>query len=308
MSLRAGTQQLAVVAGPFAVDELRLSSPAPRPSSGDLDSGRVLDNGTSGPGSYDHVLVHVSRPSWLVLGEGYNRGWRAWCDGRSLGSPAPIDGYANGWPVGVGCRHVRFAFTPNRLAEIGYVVSGIAGLVCLALFVAGVWRARRRRREVGGPAEGAAGSSALSARHAVSGPAAGAAGRPALPMRDVDPRWPPARALLVALPAAVAFGFVFGVIPGVVSVPGIVLVLWRGVGARALTLSAGGLLGVLVPVLYLARPGDEHGGNHFAYAIDHLAAHYVGVAAVGLLAAALWRTLAAVRVSIRGVAAARDRS
>jgi arabinofuranan 3-O-arabinosyltransferase len=292
ISLRAGTQQLAVVPGPFALDELRLSSPAPRRSFADLNSGRVLDGGTSGPGSYDHVLVRVSRPSWLVLGEGYNRGWRAWCDGRSLGAPAPIDGYANGWPVGVGCRHVRFAFEPNRLAEIGYVVSGIVGLGCLALLVAGAWRARRRRRAVAGPAAGAAGPPALPAGRTVTGPAAAGAGPPALPVRDVDPHWPPARALLVALPAAVAFGFVFGVIPGVVSVPATALLLWQGIGARALTLSAAGLLGVVVPVLYLAHPGDQHGGNHFAYAMEHLAAHYVGVAALGLLTAALWRTLA----------------
>ena len=238
MALGAGTQELAVAQGPFAVDELRLSSAAPKPPAVALPTGRVLDSGTSGHGSYDHVLVDVRGPSWLVLGEGYDRGWRAWCNGRSLGAPLPVDGYANGWPVGAGCRQVRFAFAPNRIAEIGYVVSGLAGLLCVALLVV---VARRRRRGRGAPAERAAGP-------------------PALPDREVEPRWHPARALLVALLAGAAFGFVFGVLPGLVAVPVIALVLWRGIGARALTLSAGGLLGVIVPILYLADPGDERGG------------------------------------------------
>ena len=45
-----------------------------------------------------------------------------------------------------------------------------------------------------------------------------------------------------------------------------------------------------MPILYLVHPGDEQGGNHFGYAMAHLAAHYVGVAALGLLMVALWRS------------------
>jgi hypothetical protein len=290
VALRAGTQLLAVAPGPFAVDELRLSSPAPDPPAVAPSTGRVLDSGTSGHGSYDHVLVAVSRPSWLVLGEGYDRGWRAWCNGRPLGAPSPIDGYANGWRVGPGCRQVRFDFTPNRLAAIGYVVSGLAGLVCVALLVLVAWRRRRRGRgeAVARTPVGAATQSALPAPSALSA-------LPALPDSEPVPRWPPGRAMLMALVAGAAFGFAFGVVPGLISVPAIALVLWRGIGARALTLCAGGLLGVLVPILYLAHPGDERGGNHFGYALSHLGAHYVGVAALGLLMAALWRALRAAR-------------
>ena len=70
-------------------------------------------------------------------------------------------------------------------------------------------------------------------------------------------------------------------------------VLWRGVGARRLTMAAAVLLGVLVPLAYVLHPGSSAGGNHFGYAHDHLAAHYLAVAAIGLLIGALWRTLAA---------------
>ncbi len=101
---------------------------------------------------------------------------------------------------------------------------------------------------------------------------------------------PADRALTAALPAAFVFGFVFGVVPGVVSVPVIALVLWRGIGGRRLTIAAAALLGIVVPILYLVHPGNERGGNHFGYAMGHLGAHYVAVAALGLLMLALWRS------------------
>jgi arabinofuranan 3-O-arabinosyltransferase len=255
-----------------------LISAAPDPTRPVSGTGRVLDSGTAGRGSYRHVLVSVHAPSWLVLGEGYDRGWRASCNGRSLGAPVPIDGYANGWAVSAGCRTVSFTFAPDRLAEGGYVVSGVAGLVCVLMLVVGGWRARRRRR--GGP------------------PRAVSATRPWLPGHDRPPApWSPVRALVWSLVAGAIFAFTFGLVPGAVAVPVLAFMLWRGVGPRTLTLVAGGLLAVVVPVLYLAHPGDERGGDHFGYASAHLAAHYVGVAALGLLAVALWRSL---RVAPRG--------
>jgi hypothetical protein len=284
VALGAGQQLLAVSPGAFAVDELRLESPAPAagaaPAGGVADRSAVLDSGVAGRGSYDDVRVRIAAPSWLVLGEGYNRGWEAFCGGHSLGAPTPIDGYANGWPVGSHCRDVRFAFAPNRLAELGYVASGVGGIVCVLLIAVALWRPRprprprrrRRRCRAGAPPSPLA-------------PPAGVV--------DDDPpgRRPAARALRAAVPAALVFGFVFGIIPGVVAAPAIFLVAWRGIGARALTLAAAGLLAVVVPVLYLIHTGGEAGGNHFGYAMAHLGAHYVGVAALGLLAAALWRSL-----------------
>lgn len=232
----------------------------------------MVDSGTRGRGSYDHIRVAISGPSWLVLGEGYNRGWRAWCDGHGLGSPTPIDGYANGWRIGPGCERVHFAFAPNSTAEIGYLVSGVAGLMCVVLLCGGLWVRTRRPATAGSPAAEADEPAPFATPRADSG-------------------FSPAPALLVAVAAGAAFGFVFGLRAGVLSVPAIALILWRGIGARALTLTAGALLGIVVPVLYLVHTGPASGGNHYSYAMAHLAAQWVGVASLGLLIGALWRTL-----------------
>jgi arabinofuranan 3-O-arabinosyltransferase len=273
VTLSSGTQLLVVSPGPFAVDYLRLSSPAARAPLVTGSSGHVVAAGTAGHGSYEHVRVSVSRPSWLVLGEGYNRGWQAFCDGRSLGTPTPVDGYANGWRVAPGCKQVRFSFAPNRVAKLAYLVSGIAGLLCLlALIGSRQWRAESRRTAARDERE----------PHV-------------FPARPAGAPWPVGAALAAALAAGLVFGFVFGIAVGVASIPVTAFVLWRGVGARRLTMAAAVLLGVLVPLAYVLHPGSSAGGNHFGYAHDHLVAHYLAVAAIGLLIGALWRTLAASR-------------
>jgi len=298
-TLPAGTGTLAVAPGALAVDALRLSSPAPAPvavaagagSSGGVavsgatgaggsggpagPTGRVTAVGTAAHGAYNGIRVAVTAPSWLVLGEGLNRGWQAFCDGSALGAPVPIDGYANGWRIGPSCHTVRFAFAPNQLAKLGYLISGLAGLVCLLILIL----SRRRRPP-----------SRVRSRAPQFTPAARP---PDQRGAGVTPREPaplrPVAALRAALLPALVFGFVFGIWPGVVSLPVLALILWRGVGAVRLTLIAAALLGIVVPVLYLAHPAQAAGGNQYGYAMAHLTAHYVGTAAFGLLLVAAWR-------------------
>ena len=270
VALTAGSQQLTVAPGPFAVDALALTSAAPGPAPATPAAGAVLAAGTAGRGSYDGVRVVVKHPAWLVLGEGYNRGWQAWCDGRALGAPVPLDGYANGWPVPPGCRSVHLAFAPNRLALVGYVVSAVVVLGCLLALIAIGWR-RRRLAEPSAPA-------------AVAPPASH--GRPANGLQPLSPG-----RLVTVVFAAIAFGFVFGIVAGLGAFVTVVVILWRGIGAATLAITAGLLLGTVVPVLYLIEPGDQRAGNHYGYATQHLDAHWVGVAAVGLLMLALWRAL-----------------
>jgi hypothetical protein len=232
----------------------------PRP----VPVGRVLDAGAPGRGERAGIRLDVDEPAWLAVGEGYNEGWRATCDGRDLGEPVPLQGYATAWRVEPGCRTVDVAWAPNRWLPPAYIVSLLACLALLAL-------ALRRRRASEAP------------RVARLGP---------LPDVPAAP-WPLRRALLAGLAAGVVLGFVFAIRAGIVIAPAVALLLWRGVGARALALAAGALLAVVVPVLYLAIGPRNPGGYNTNYAVELIAAHWVGVGAVVLVGLALWRTVRA---------------
>ncbi|MGH9096654.1 MAG: hypothetical protein ACRDWB_04455, partial [Acidimicrobiales bacterium] len=93
-------------------------------------------------------------PFELVMGQSLNAGWVATVNGRSLGSPALIDGFANGWridPAGLGTIPsggmvtVQLRWAPQGRVDIGLLVSLLAILVCLVLaFLPGVRRRRAR--------------------------------------------------------------------------------------------------------------------------------------------------------------------
>ena len=244
-------------AAPWRLDHVRLTSPAPAgtPVAG---GGRVIDPGRDGRGARDGVRVAVDGPSWLALGESYDAGWTARCDGRSLGKPVALQGYANAWPVDRGCRDVSFAFAPNRALLAGDLISLVACLALLALLVL------RRPR---------AGAASLA------------------PLHDAPARaWPLRRALAGAVAAGLVLGFVFALRAGAVLAPLTFLVLWRGVSARTLALLAGGILLLVVPVLHVAvgLPGEGYDTN---YAVQRIAEHWLAVGAVCALAGALWLTL-----------------
>jgi hypothetical protein len=219
---------------------------------------RVISAGHPGRARRDDARVRSRGKSWLVLGESYSRGWRARCDGRDLGAPVPIQGYANGWPLDRSCHDLDFAFAPQRAALAGYGISALAALALLVLLLV-----RRPRTRAAPP-----------------------------PLDSVAPEpapWPWRRALAAGALAALAGGFVFALRAGVVIGPLVVLVLRTGLGPRRLSLAAGALLAVVVPVLYLVIGVHDHGGYGTAVPIERLAAHWVAVAAVVLLLAALAR-------------------
>jgi hypothetical protein len=225
----------------------------------------VLDPGSAGRGRHDHVRLRAPAGSWLVLGESFNKGWRAWCDDRDLGEPRVLDGYANGWLLDRDCSRARFVWGPQRIVDWIYVLSG---LFCVGLLAFLVLAAGRR----GG-----------TSRAAALVPDVPAVPRPFIP------------ALALALPLAMVVGFVFALRAGAVAAPLLFLILWRGVPTRALVLVAGALLAVVVPLLYLLFPGEDRGGYDTDYGIQHLGAHWVAVAALVLLALSLARALSALR-------------
>jgi arabinofuranan 3-O-arabinosyltransferase len=244
-------------AAPWRLDHVRLSSPASERTAV-AGGGRVVDPGRDGRGKRDGVRVAVDGPSWLVLGESYNAGWRARCDGRSLGRPVALQGYANAWPVERGCRDVSFAFVPNRALIAADVISLVACLALLALLVL--------RRPRAGPASLA-------------------------PLPDAPARaWPLRRAVAAGVAAGLVLAFVFALRAGAVLGPLTFLVLWRGVPARTLALAAGAVLLVALPVLHLAVDLPDEGFDT-NYAAARIAEHWLAVGAVWALGMALWRTL-----------------
>jgi arabinofuranan 3-O-arabinosyltransferase len=141
--LRLGAGDHRVRSGPgWLVDLLGFSAPAPStrlaPPAPPADL-RVTESSRSG------MTIRAGAaggPYYLVVGQGYDRRWRATMDGRPLGPPLLLDGYSVGWRISDQHPH-RFevAFGPQQTATWSFVASA-AGLVLVALLLVG----RRPRR------------------------------------------------------------------------------------------------------------------------------------------------------------------
>ncbi len=266
--MAAGVQHISSLPGPWSIDLLRLTSAAPAPASPPSSGGRVLAPGTIGTSSVSGVRVALRAPSWLVLGESFDAGWRATCNGRSLGVPQVVDGYGNGWLAPAGCSRVAFTFAPQSGVETSYVVSALAcALMLLFLLVGTRWAPARE-------------SARASARAAAGLLPAWSGARRSLP-----------RAAALGLLAAIPLGYAFAIRAGVALFFLVTFVLWRGYGPRKLALAASALLGVVVPVVYVVASPHDRGGYNFAYSTQLIWAHWVGVAAIVLLALAVWQII-----------------
>ena len=106
---------------------------------------------------------------------------------------------------------------------------------------------------------------------------------------------PAARAAVLALAAGAILGFVVAARAAPLIAIATFVVLWRGIGVRALVAAAGALLVVGVPVLSLAVGVEDRGGYNPEYAQVRIAAHWATAAAVVLLILALARVLYAAR-------------
>jgi arabinofuranan 3-O-arabinosyltransferase len=135
------------------VDLLVLDSPATQPSparaSGATATGTTGTTDTTGTApkltatrtsrdAYDMRAEGASHPYWLVLGQSINDGWHLTANGKDLGPPMLVNGYANGWRidpkvVGTGPVSYRLEWTPQRLVWISIVISVLGLLACIAL-------------------------------------------------------------------------------------------------------------------------------------------------------------------------------
>lgn len=114
------------------------------------------------------AVRHIHGAFWLVLGQSIDNGWQATLgDGRSLGPPTLIDGFANGWRITpamlTGALHhgvvdVHLQFIPQHVVNVAMVLSLIGFVACIGVAVVPEERWRRSRwrhlRRLAGPPTG----------------------------------------------------------------------------------------------------------------------------------------------------------
>ncbi|HEY7438308.1 MAG TPA: alpha-(1-_3)-arabinofuranosyltransferase family protein [Acidimicrobiia bacterium] len=85
------------------------------------------------------------KPFWFVFGQSENSGWHAKVDGKDLGPPTTVEGYANGWlvtPQRAGKITISLSWTPQRSVWIAIGISIAFVLLCMGILV---FAALRRR-------------------------------------------------------------------------------------------------------------------------------------------------------------------
>jgi arabinofuranan 3-O-arabinosyltransferase len=212
-----------------------------------------------------------------VLAESWSKGWRAYCTDRDgeetdLGEPEPMDGFATGWKAAASCTTARFAFAPQRMASVAYLLSLIAAVLMVVFLLVTVVRR--------------------------SEPVA-ALRRPALiPEGDTLVRLGWGWAIAAGVAAGLAGGLLFAIRAGAVLLPLTVVALRVGVSVKRLLVAAAVCIAAL-PLIYLVFPARDRGGNDFGYPSDLVGAHWVALLAVlcllaaGLLLAARLRAASA---------------
>jgi arabinofuranan 3-O-arabinosyltransferase len=103
---------------------------------------------------YEVTTTGADQPYWVVLGQSYGPGWVATTsDGKDLGEPTLVNGYANGWrvdPADVGAdTTIRIHWAPQRYVWFGLGLSALGVLICLGLIVIDP-RRRRAQRDADG--------------------------------------------------------------------------------------------------------------------------------------------------------------
>ena len=254
--------------GTFAPYLVRLRSPAPDPPArAAAVPGRVLDTGDAEARRAHRrpARACASPPGSCSASPTATPGARR-CDGRDLGAPVPVDGFAMGWRVPAGCRARGDGLRARRA------------------------RARGLPRLAAVPARDA------RAACSCAPPARAGAACPTSSRSRRAERMPAGRAAVLALLAGAVLGFVFAARARAADrarhVPDPVA---RGRRARRSSRRAGALLLVAVPVLTLAIGVEDRGGYNPEYAQVRIAVHWVAVAAVILLVLALARVLGAAR-------------
>ncbi|MEZ5092424.1 alpha-(1-_3)-arabinofuranosyltransferase family protein [Nocardioides sp.] len=140
VDLAAGTHRLVSRPG-LRVDRLLLSAGGSRtpPATTNL-------SWKGGGTAYDVAVPESEQDRIVVLAVARDPRWQAELDGRPLGPPVEVNGYAMGWMVPAGeSGDLRIRFAPQRRFLVAAVLSGLG--VLAAVLVLGLSRRRGRRDE-----------------------------------------------------------------------------------------------------------------------------------------------------------------
>jgi len=88
----------------------------------------------------------ATQPFWLVLGQSLNEGWHATINGKDLGTPVLVDGYANGWyidPDGETNFNIDLVWKPQRTVNAALWISLLASLLCVGIIATSMIRRRK---------------------------------------------------------------------------------------------------------------------------------------------------------------------
>jgi len=285
--LPAGTATIRTARGGktgFDLDRLVLRSAAggrPDPSTGTL-----VPAGESSPArpkltvtgstrtSTDVRVQGAGKASWLVLGQSHNEGWHATADGKDLGKPTLVNGYANGWRLPAGSDvHVHVEWTPQKVVWAMIAASVAAVLACIGLIA---WP---RRRAAPGAAEATDGTAwiPLDARPAMP--------RPfdlARVLRYAGPRPGTFAVIATVVGALLIAGAVIGPVPGIVLAVLAALAL-RVPRCRPLLTLGGPLLFVGCVIFLAVRQIGERLPSGFDWPTYFEGVHQPALTAVALL-------------------------
>lgn len=144
--LAAGTHRIVSTSGRSTgidVDTVALATADARPTSGDATRVAATSFEQSSPTAMSAHVDACPDGCWVVLRQGYNHGWTASADGRSLGAPRQLDGGMNAWWITPSDTDstITFRFAPQRVLWVALAVSGAAALLCVAI---ALWPRRRQ--------------------------------------------------------------------------------------------------------------------------------------------------------------------
>ncbi|MDP9464784.1 MAG: DUF3367 domain-containing protein [Actinomycetota bacterium] len=140
VDLAVGTHQLSAAAGSVTgldVDQIVLQSGQSEPTSSATRPTVTVQRSRT---TRTATITDCPAGCWLILGEGYNNGWKATLGTTDLGAPRQISGGFNGWrlPGSTSPVTVTMTWAPQRTMWIGMGLAALAVLACAAL----IWRDR----------------------------------------------------------------------------------------------------------------------------------------------------------------------